>query len=211
MSDTPLAGAGAVDAEALAADVRRALDRALAERGLDVATPEVRAAVFEALAARPADRKFTAAQKRVYALELRIAGGTYREIAPLVGYASPGACHKAVMKALEGLEREPAEALRQIAVERLEGILAGKLYREAKKGDLKSIDRVIKVMRETRRYIPGLEVPVNAELTGAGGGAIIVELNLPDAVPVTPVPQGELGGLVLDLPSEEVPVDEDDE
>lgn len=206
----PPAGLGEVDVAALAADVRRALAGALEARGLNSASPEVRQAVVDALVERPLDRRLTAAERTVFALELRYAGGSYREIARLIGYQGPGAAHKAVMRALDKLQREPAEAVRQIAVERLEGILSGGLYRKAKGGDLKAIDRVIKVMRETRRYIPGVEVPVSAELTGAGGGAIIVELNLPEPTPVPPVPQGELAGLVLDLDSEE-DTDEADE
>jgi hypothetical protein len=214
VTDTP-PPPGAIDPVALASDVRRALAQALDARGVDAASPEVRRAIVDALTERPLDRKLTAAQKRRYALELRTAGATYREIADLVGFAGPGPAYKSVMRGLEDLTREPAEAVRQIAVERLEGILAGGLYRKAKAGDVQAIDRVLKVMRETRRYIPGVEVPVSAELTGAGGGAIIVELNIPEPTPVTPVPQGELAGLVLDLESEEVEdasdVDEGDE
>lgn len=203
MTDVP--PLGDVDPVALAADVRRALNEALEARGLSSASPEVRAAVIEQLTDRPLDRRLTAAEKRTYATELRSHGASYREIARLVGFAGPAPAYRAVMKALEQLPREPAEAVRAMAVERLEGILSGGLYRKAKQGDLKAIDRVVRVMREQRRYIPGVEVPVAAELTGAGGGAIIVELNLPEPVPVTPVPQGQLSGLVvLDLPSEEI-------
>lgn len=210
MSDTP-PPVDDVDTAALAADVRRALNQALADRGLDSASPQVRAAIVDALTDRPTDRKLTATQKRAYALELRFAGANYREIARLVGYAGPGPAYKAVMTALDKVDREPAEAVRQIAVERLEGILAGGLYRKAKAGDLKAIDRVLKVMRETRRYIPGVEVPISAELTGAGGGAIIVELNVPEPVPVAAVPQGELGAMVLDLDDSAVVADVTDD
>lgn len=205
MTDAPVD----VDPVALASDVRRALAQALESRGLDAASPEVRAAIVDALTDKPVDRKLSAAEKRTYALELRYAGASYREIARLVGFSGPGAAWKTVMAAIDKLPRESAEVVRQLAVERLEGILAGGLYRKAKAGDVKAIDRVIRVMREQRRYIPGVEVPASAELTGVGGGAIIVELNIPDPVVVRPVPQGELGGLVLDLPSVEVDVGRD--
>lgn len=210
MTDIP--PPGDIDTVALAADVRRALAQALDARGISSASPEVRRAIIDALTDRPLDRRLTAAQKRTYSLELKIAGATYREIADLVGFAGPGPAHKTVMKALDALPREPAEAVRQVAIERLEGILSGGLYRKAKAGDLKAIDRVIKVMRETRRYIPGVEVPASAELTGVGGGAIIVEINIPDPVEVPAIPQGELGGLaILDLPDSAVVSDEVDE
>lgn len=200
-----------VDPVALASDVRRALDAALTERGLDSTNPDVRAAVIAALTERPLDRKLSAAEKRVLALELRYHGASYREIAKSVGFAGPGAAYKTVMRAIDALPREPAEAVRAIAVEQLQAIMAGGLYRKAKAGDLKAIDRVLKVMRETRRYIPGVEVPVSAELTGAGGGAIIVELSIPVPVEVTPVAQGELAGMILDLESVEIDDDEGDE
>lgn len=204
MTDTPTPAPGDVDPVALAADVRRALAVALEARGLSSASPEVRRAVVDALVDTPTDRKLSAAEKRRYSLELRYAGASYREIAQLVGYAGPGSAYKAVMAGLNALTREPAEAVRQIAVERLDAILAGGLYRKAKAGDVRAIDRVLKVMREQRRYIPGVEVPVSAELTGAGGGAIIVELNIPAPEPIAAVPQGELAGLILDVDSEEL-------
>lgn len=196
---------GGKTASQLTVDVRRLVDDALVDAGVSSADPEVRRLVIEAITNRPLDRRLSAAEKRHYALELRIAGASYREIARLVGYSGPGPAQKTVMKALEALNREPAEQLRSLAVERLEGLLAGGLYRKAKGGDLAAVDRVITVMRETRRYIPGLEVPANAEVTGAGGGSIIVELSLPDPVPVTPIPEGELAGLpVIDLPASAV-------
>lgn len=204
-----------VDPDALAAEVEARLREALAAAGVDGSSPEVRRAVLAALTDRPLDRRYSAAEKRKMSLELRIAGASYREIAKLVGYAGPGPAQKTVMKALEALPREPAEQVRQLAIERLEGILSGSLYRKAR-GDrvdgkrpphaeqMAAIDRVVAVMAAERRYIPGVEVPVNAELTGAGGGAIVVELSIPAPVPVEPIPQHALGGIIMDLPAEAI-------
>lgn len=208
MTDLP-APLADVDVVALASDVRRALASALAERGLDAASPQVRTAIVAALIDEPTDRKLSASERRRRAVALRYHGHSYDQIAAELGFANRGSAYRAVMKALSELDREPAEQLRQIAIERLEGVLAGGLYRKAKAGDLKSVDRLLKVMREERRYIPGLEVPVSAELTGAGGGAIVIELSVPEPVPSRPVPQAELGGLVLDVESVEMDVPRD--
>lgn len=198
-----------VDPTMVAAEVRRVLNAA----GLSTADPEVRRAVIDAVSDGPLDKRMVAAEKRKYAVELRLAGASYREIARLVGYANPSSAHRTVMKALKDLPSEPAEQIRQLAVERLEGILSGGLYRLAKTGQVKpggevdrqaqmqAVDRVIAVMREERRYIPGVEVPANMELTGAGGGPLIMEFPVPQPIPVDPIPQGMLSGLgrILDV------------
>lgn len=201
-----------VDPDVLAAEVRRSLGTALAASGLDTADPDVRRAVLAALTDKPLDRKLSARDKRRYACELRRAGGTYREIAPLVGYASPGAAQKAVMAALKEIPRESAEELRQMAVERLDAILAGGLYRKATgmrsrggkdpdhKEQMEAIDRVVKVMAEVRRYVPGLEVPVSTEHSGIGGAPITVEFaGIPEPIPVAPVAQSQLGHGIIDV------------
>lgn len=177
-----------VDPAAVAAEVRRAL----AATNLDLGDPATRNAVITAISKGP-DRRLTAAEKAVYALELRQAGASYREVARLVGWKSPGAAHKAVMKALVELKQEPAEELRTLSLARLDALLAGGLYRKARTGDLAAVDRVLSIMREQRRYVPGLEVPTNAEITGPGGGAIVVELAIPEPEHVRPVPEEELG------------------
>lgn len=169
----------------------QAVRAALAAAGVDLTNPDDRAAIVAAVAGPAGDRKFTAAEKATYATELRITGLPYRRIAELVGYAGPGPAWKAVDRVLTRLQTDSGERLRTIAVERLEAILGGGLYERARKGDVKSIDRVLKVMREQRRYIPGLEVPAGGEMPG-GGGVLNVHLHLPEPVPITPVPEGEL-------------------
>lgn len=179
---------------ALASNVAAEVLGTLARSGLNPNDPQVRIAILQALESRE-DRKLNAAEKRTAAIELRKAGASYREIARLVGYSGPGAAHKAVAKVFADMPKEGAEELRQLATERLETILAGGLFRKAVGGDLKAIDRVVRVMREQRRYVPGLEVPVNAEITGVGGGSIVVELTIPEPVPEAPVAQADLARL----------------
>lgn len=172
--------------------------RALADAGVDASDPAVRAAVVASITPPAAeDRRLTAAQKTHMALELRAAGADYREIARLVGWKSAASAHRAVMNALAALQAEPAEALRDLELTRLDAMLSGGLWRRARTGELAAIDRVLRIMAERRRYVPGLEVPVAKEMTGPDGGPMVVELSIPepDMAGTRVIPEGQLAEL----------------
>lgn len=86
-----------------------------------------------------------AAEKQKRALELRIAGMNYRQVAEAAGYASPGAAHRAVREALEAIPREAAKELLALQNEQL-AMLRVALVQEARRGDPNAIDRFLKVM-----------------------------------------------------------------
>jgi hypothetical protein len=68
---------------------------------------------------RPTAPSVTAAEKDARALELRRAGLSYRQIAAQMG-VSVGAAYKYVTRGLDRTRREPADALRDLEVERLD-------------------------------------------------------------------------------------------
>lgn len=191
-----------VDPVAVAGEVRRAL----AAAGVDLSDPVQRSAVLEAVASGlTRDRRLTAAEKAAAGVELRAAGASYDEIAKLVGWASKGAAHKAVMKALRQIPADGVEELRALELRRLDTMLAGGLFNRARRGDVAAIDRVLRIMAERRRYVAGLEVPTTAELTGAGGGPITIEFVVPPYEPPVPVPEDQLADHVIDTTGAELP------
>jgi hypothetical protein len=120
-------------------------------------------------------------------LKLRKAGATYREIASAAiqkfGHERlPESwdcryAHKDVARELEKLRDiigEEAEDVRQMEIERLNDMLRS-LYPKATRrdADYKAVDRVLRIMKR-RADLMGLDAPDRHEVTGEGGGAIVV-------------------------------------
>ena len=59
------------------------------------------------------------AEKRAEALRLRLEGATYREITDRLGWANQSSAYAAMMKELHEITREPAEAVRDMELDRL--------------------------------------------------------------------------------------------
>jgi hypothetical protein len=119
-------------------------------------------------------------EKERRALGLRRAGITYDEIARQVGYANASGARKAVMRGLKRTLQDDADATRQLEADRLDRLQAG-VWNAAAGGDVQALDRVLKIM-DRRAKLLGLDVPAKHELTGPGGGGIIVEV-LPELLP----------------------------
>jgi hypothetical protein len=96
-------------------------------------------------------------ERHLQALELRKAGATYEVIAHQLGYASARGAHKAVASALKTTLREPADAVRELELTRLDAMLLP-LWRRVQKGDERAIDRALKI-EERRAKLLGLEAP----------------------------------------------------
>lgn len=103
--------------------------------------------------------KISTAERRRLALELRRSGLSFDRIGQQLGI-SRQAAHSHVTKALEKLAGEiddRADELRAMELERLDRILLG-CYQAAAGGNLKAIDRVIKIS-ERRAKLLGLDAP----------------------------------------------------
>lgn len=96
-------------------------------------------------------------EKKIKALELRKAGANYQSIADALGYKGPSGAFKAVQSGLRAVLKEPAEELRTLELERLDGILMA-IYPLARGGDNAAIDRCLKIM-ERRSRLLGLDAP----------------------------------------------------
>lgn len=99
-------------------------------------------------------KRLAVLEKERQALELRKAGATFEAIATQVGYTNPSAAHKAVKRAMDRTIREPADELRALESERLDRMLLTS-WKLAIAGDLKAVDRVLKVI-ELRARLFGL-------------------------------------------------------
>ncbi len=116
-------------------------------------------------------RKALARKREADALELRLGGATYEQIAGRLGYKNRSSAQRAVLRVLGKLIcTEDVESLRQLELERLDRLLLG-IWSAAVRGNAKDIDRVLKIL-ERRARILGIDAPERRELSGPGGGPI---------------------------------------
>ena len=95
--------------------------------------------------------------RRRRALELRMRGLTFVEIAREVGYASPSGAHKAVKTALDSAVVNAADEFRILHIARLEALLDG-IWNAAREGKLGALDRAVKILDRQARLL-GLDMP----------------------------------------------------
>jgi len=145
---------------------------------------------------RTSARVIIARKREAEALELRLAGGTYEQIAQAIGYETRSAAYRAVVRALRSLSKvQDVEHLRELESERLDRLFLG-VWAKAVKGDDHKIDRVIKIMVRRAKLL-GLDAPVRQELTGRGGGPIQLDHRTVAEV------DSEIGRLVGEVASQE--------
>ena len=119
-------------------------------------------------------RRIASAEKQRQALELRKAGASYDQIAEKLGWRGRSGAFNAVMRALRKTIQEPADDVRKLEVERLDALLLA-LWPQARQGNQGAVDRVLRVM-ERRSKLLGLDAPTKQQVTGEGGGPLIVNI-----------------------------------
>jgi len=113
--------------------------------------------------------RLTAAQKRQKALQFRLAGYTYEQIAEVIGGSKQGA-YKHVAKALATIDddtRAYAEQVRQLEVARNERLLAA-VWADALKGNLKAVERAMQLAKRITQ-VQGAEAPQKVAPTTPDG------------------------------------------
>lgn len=113
--------------------------------------------------------RLAALEKHRQALDLRIAGATYVQIAERLDYASESGARNAVAQALKktmALMQDSADELRAIEVQRLDVALIA-IALQVKSGHLGAIDRWVK-LAERRARLLGLDSPPRAPVDGDG-------------------------------------------
>ena len=108
------------------------------------------------------DRRIAAHERQLKALELRLAGCSYEQIARELGYASRSGAHKSVGSALTQTLREPTDELRNLSAERLNRATLA-VWRAANAGDLRAIDTLLRIEARRARLF-GLDAPVNTKV-----------------------------------------------
>ena len=113
-----------------------------------------------------------AAERRVWSLDLRKKGYSYREIGRELGISEAQA-HRDVHRMLDHLceiERDTAEKIRRMEIMRLDSMLRG-LWTSVEDGDPQAVTASLKVS-ERRAKLLGLDAPSRQELTGRDGGPL---------------------------------------
>ncbi|WP_416565064.1 helix-turn-helix domain-containing protein [Nocardia testacea] len=89
-------------------------------------------------------------RKIAQALQLRESGANYRQIAQALD-VSTSTAHEWVQEAMRELTKEPAEAVLQLELSRLDAMMLG-IWKLASRGNLNAIDRALKIMERRSRY-----------------------------------------------------------
>lgn len=114
-------------------------------------------------------------QRRAQAVELRIQGATFDQIAEKVGYTDKSAAYTAVRKAVQRIGREQAEELYDIDMARLERLLAA-VWPKAMEGDLHAVDRVLSIMQRRARMLGYDGITITTEQSSASADTSVPSL-----------------------------------
>ncbi len=123
-------------------------------------------------------RRLRALERQRRALELRRSGRTLEDIARTLGYRQRAGAYKAIASALQRTLREPAEALRNLEMERLDRLQVA-LWPRAVQGDVKAVDAILRIM-ERRARLLGLDMPQRREVASPGGEPFTFALKIHD-------------------------------
>lgn len=117
-------------------------------------------------------RRIAAVERHREALDLRRKGWTYAQIGDALGITAQGA-HEAVKAELKRTVQEPADDVRRLEIERLDGMLKA-MEGEVEAGDTNAVMVALK-LAERRSRLLGLDAPTKL-------AAAVVEMPLQGAV-----------------------------
>ena len=112
------------------------------------------------------DAKLRAAK----ALEMRMEGMKFDDIAAELGFSGRQGAYDAVSRELKAITREPAEEVLRLDLERLDKMW-GIHYLNAQAGDAMALSSCMRIM-ERRARLLGLDAPSKNEVTGKDGSPI---------------------------------------
>ena len=115
-------------------------------------------------------RRLAAVEKGRQALELRIAGASFDQIATQVGYASKAGAYMAVKAALDRVPAPEVAEYRRLNLERLNRL---RLHNQAGivSGRKDAMNLEIDIQEREAKYL-GLDAPIKAVFTGKDDGPI---------------------------------------
>ena len=109
---------------------------------------------------RKTGRTIEAYEKDQRALELRKEGHTYESISEQLGYSTPSASYKAVMRRLRDMDR-PAVSMLHELVQRLDAMLYA-VWNDVLQGDANAVTTALRIS-ERRSRLLGLDAPHTVE------------------------------------------------
>lgn len=131
-------------------------------------------------------RRIQAVMRQTQAMQLRLAGAEYPEIARQLGYNSKVAAYKGVMAGLKRTQQEPADELRKVILGRLNRLLLA-VWQPAIAADVKAVTAAMGIIERICRLM-GLDAPLKidmamirdevnriAEATGLNASEILAE------------------------------------
>lgn len=113
-----------------------------------------------------ANRIVEARERQTRALELRLKGHEYEEIAEMVGYSDKAAAYNGIRAVLDRREAEGVDQMRTIEGARLDKVQSV-LWPLVEQGDLAAIDRLLKVMQR-RANLYGLDLAGRVDIVAGG-------------------------------------------
>ena len=90
--------------------------------------------------------------KQRKAVELRLAGANYYQIAQALGYSGHTGARHAVQRGLTLAITEPAAEVLQQELARLDRLMSG-LWTQAVQGNMLAVDRILKIMDRRAKYL----------------------------------------------------------
>lgn len=130
------------------------------------------------------------AQKRAQVLELATAGFSFREIATKVGYAGPSGAYRAFQSGLRQIVQPRAEEYLQLELSRIDELVSV-LWPLGKGGDLKAIDRLLRLMKR-RAELLGLDAPQRVTAEVETSSQMNSRSSIADIAKLTDDPEGFL-------------------
>ena len=106
-------------------------------------------------------------ERQAAAMELKLTGESYRSIALKLDYRGPSGAHKAVGAYLRKTLTAPSDELRRLELLRLDELQVV-AWRFAMAGQMKGIDRVLKIMKR-RAELTGIDAPQSFTLKDIEG------------------------------------------
>lgn len=107
-------------------------------------------------------REYDRAERKKNALELRLAGASYRDIAQALE-VSPATALQDCKEALADIPAQQADEMRTVELSRLDRLQRA-VWPRAIKGDLQAVDRAIKII-DRRAKLFGLDAPQQVQIT----------------------------------------------
>ena len=110
--------------------------------------------------------------RAIKAVELRIRGYNYDQIAEALEYSDRSGAYRAVQRVMKERKIDAADAYVSLELDRLDRMAAG-IVKDAFDGNLSAIDRMLKIMERRSKYIGG-DAAIKLEHSGGTDNTMVI-------------------------------------